>query len=195
MTVRALAALALALIATPALAHPPPLGIGGFWGGALHPVFVPAHVMALVAVSLLAAQHTPPWGRVVPLAGIIGLATGLATLTLGVVPLWANDGVLWLAAISGALVAFARRWPEIVGGTLMAVTGFVIGLDSPPEVLSVAEANLMLIGTGIGGSVLIAAIVALASSIKQDWARIGVRVLGSWIAASAILVLAVRLVR
>jgi len=195
MTVRALAALALVLFTTPALAHPPPLGIGGFWGGALHPVFVPAHVMALVAVSLLAVQHTPPWGKVVPLAGMIGLATGLATLTLGVVPLWANDGVLWLAAIGGGLVALARRWPEVLGGTLMAVTGFVIGLDSPPEVLSLTEANLMLLGTWIGGSVVIATMMALASIAKQPWARIGSRVMGSWIAASAILVLAVRLVR
>lgn len=38
---RALLAAAFALMAGPAFAHPPPLGISGFLGGLLHPLFVP----------------------------------------------------------------------------------------------------------------------------------------------------------
>src|SRR5690242_7587948 len=41
------------LTATPALAHPPPLGLSGFCGGFLHPMFVIDHVLAVLAVGLL----------------------------------------------------------------------------------------------------------------------------------------------
>jgi hydrogenase/urease accessory protein HupE len=40
----ALLTVVLAMWAEPALAHPPPLGVRGFWGGVLHPVFVTDHV-------------------------------------------------------------------------------------------------------------------------------------------------------
>ena len=45
---RALAAAALTLIAEPALAHPPPLGIPGFFGGVLHLLLVVALVAFVV---------------------------------------------------------------------------------------------------------------------------------------------------
>ena len=54
---RLLAAAALVLSAQPALAHPPPLGIGGFPGGLLHPLFVPAHALAVLALGLLIGQQ------------------------------------------------------------------------------------------------------------------------------------------
>ena len=74
------------LSAQPALAHPPPLGIGGFAGGLLHPLFVPAHAMAVLALGLLIGQQAA-WSRAVALSSIVGLAAGLGVMTLGVVPL------------------------------------------------------------------------------------------------------------
>jgi hypothetical protein len=60
-------------------------------------------------------------------------------------------------------------------------------------------ATLTLIGTGIGASVALALIVVAASLLigMRKWIapRIGVRILGSWIAASAVLVLALRFAR
>ena len=41
------------LLAAPASAHPPPLGLTGFTGGALHPLFVVDHVMAVLAMGLM----------------------------------------------------------------------------------------------------------------------------------------------
>ena len=99
------------------------------------------------------------------------------------------------ALIAGLLVALARPVPEALGCILAVLLGFCIALDSPPEAISLAEANLMLIGTGLGAAALLILAVAIASRLKAGWARVGVRILGSWIAASAILVLALRLVR
>ena len=53
----------------------------------------------------------------------------------------------------------------------------------------------MLIGTGVGASALLIAATMLASRMKEGWARVAARIIGSWIAASAILVLVLRLVR
>ena len=81
---RALIVLVLMSIAEPALAHPPPLGIPGFPGGLLHPLLVPSHLLAILALGLLAGQQAPEWGRAVPGAFIIALLVGLGTLTLGI---------------------------------------------------------------------------------------------------------------
>jgi urease accessory protein len=80
-------------------------------------------------------------------------------------------------------------------GPLAAVVGAAIGLDSPPEVVSLQEAVLMLIGTGIGASIALWLVVAGAARMARDWQQIGVRVLGSWTAASALLAIAVRFAR
>lgn len=41
----------------------------------------------------------------------------------------------------------------------------------------------------------LALVIAIATQATRPWQRIGIRIAGSWIAASAILVLALRLVR
>jgi hydrogenase/urease accessory protein HupE len=189
-----LAAAAFVLFVQPALAHPPPLGIGGFPGGLIHPLFVPAHAMAVLALGLLIGQQAA-WTRLVAASFVVGMAVGLGVMTLGVVPVWMNELVLGGALIAGLLAALARPLPEALGCVLAVLLGFCIALDSPPEAISLTEANLMLIGTGLGASVLLIAVIAIAARFKARWTPIGVRVLGSWIAASAILVLVLRLAR
>ncbi len=187
-------ALGLAMTATPALAHPAPLGIGGFFGGLLHPLFVPAHVLAVLALGLLIGRQAA-WTGLVAITFILGLTAGLGVMTLGVVPLLMNEAVLAFALIAGLLVAHARSMPEAVGCVLAVLAGFCIALDSPPEAVTLSEANRMLLGTGIGAALLLIAVAAVAARLTRGWPRIAARVLGSWIAASAILVLALRLVR
>jgi urease accessory protein len=183
-----LIATALVLLASPAYAHPPPIGISGFWGGLLHPYFVPVHAAVIVALGLLVGQQG--WGRITPIAFILALVAGLGLIWLAVVPRYANEALLVLAALIGVLTAWARPLPEPVGIALGAVAGIVVGLDSPPEVISIREANLMLIGTWLGGSLFLVLATEGASKMTNPWQRIGARIAGSWIAATAILVLA-----
>jgi hydrogenase/urease accessory protein HupE len=183
-------ALGSVLFAPPALAHPAPFGVPGFFGGLLHPAFVPAHLMAALGLGILVGQQAPHWGRAAPATFIVALIVGLAVLTTGVVPRFAGEAVLLLALTSGALVALARPLPERAGCALAAVTGIAIGLDSPPEVVSVRQAHLMLIGTAFGGGLLLIVIVEIATRLTSPWQRTAARILGSWIAASAVLVLA-----
>ena len=177
-----------------AMAHPPPLGIGGFSGGLLHPLFVPAHVLAVLALGLLIGQQAA-WSRTPALSFVLGLAAGLGVMTLGVVPRLLNETLLAFALIAGLLVALARPVPEAAGCAFAVLLGFCVALNSPPEVISLREANVVLIGTGVGAALLLIVAAFIASRLKPHWARVAARILGSWIAASAILVLALRFVR
>jgi urease accessory protein len=189
-----LAVIGIAASAQSAFAHPAPLGIGGFPGGLLHPLFVPAHAMAIVVLGLLVGQQAA-WSRLVATSFMVGLAAGLGVMTLGVVPMLMNEFVLAGALLAGLLVALARPVPEAIGAALAVLLGFCIALDSPPEAISLTDANLTLLGTALGASALLIAVTAIASRLEGAWAHIGVRILGSWIAASAILVLVSRFAR
>jgi urease accessory protein len=192
--VAALLALALILAAEPALAHPPPLGVRGFWGGVLHPVFVTDHVVGILALGLLIGGQER-WGLLPLTVYVVALAAGLVAMTTGIVPRFANEAVLGTAVVGGLLVALARPLPQALGAVLAIALGLAIALDSPPEVLSVSEANLMLIGTGIGAAAFLIVVALATRQAQARWAKIGLRILGSWIAAAAILALALRLAR
>jgi urease accessory protein len=185
--------LRLALIATvcaadPAYAHVPIEGAGGVYGGLLHPYLVPAHAMSLLALGLLIARD----GRYgMPLLiYAAALIAGLSALTFAVGDIGAEKLLVGLAGLVGVLLALDWRPPRFVLWLLAAIGGAALALDSPPETPSIEEAHLMLIGTGIGALSALGAVVGGALHLTRPWQRLGVRIAGSWIAASAILVLA-----
>jgi hypothetical protein len=59
--------------------------------------------------------------------------------------------------------------------------------------VTITEAYATLAGTAVGACAMLFVVSAVAAHVHADWQRLGLRILGSWIAASAILVLAVRL--
>jgi urease accessory protein len=189
---RWLAIVALIAVAEPASAHSV-FGITGFTGGLLHALAVPTHLMAVVALGLLIGQQG--WGYGVWTVYAFAVCAGLGTIALGTVPTLGEETLLAATAVTGLLVALA--WPVLwmVGAGLIVVAGFALALDSPPEAISLTQANLTLLGTALSAIALPVALGKLVSRLQRDWQRIGVRILGSWIAASAILVLALRLLR
>jgi urease accessory protein len=167
--------------------------MSGLIGGLLHPFAVPAHVLALVAIGLLIGRQSE---RLIPLAAFVaGLASGLGALALAFATTSAANILLAATILSALLVALAYQVPALVSVPLVATAGIALGLDSPPEAISIAAAVAMLIGTGIGASLAIAIVAVGTGRLCRPWQQIGVRILGSWIAASAILVLALRFVR
>jgi hydrogenase/urease accessory protein HupE len=167
--------------------------MSGLIGGLLHPLSVPAHVLALLAIGLLIGRRSE---RLILLAAFVaGLAAGLGALALAVATTSAANILLAATTLSALLVALAYQVPALVSVLLVAIAGIALGLDSPPEAISLPVAAAMLIGTGIGASFAVAVVAAGASRLGRPWQQIGVRILGSWIAASAILVLALRFAR
>jgi len=177
---RVTAVVLLSVGADTARAHSPIEGIDGFYGGLLHPILVPAHALGLLALGLFIGQQDSRHRR--------GAAAMFAVALAGEI-------LLVDAAALGALVAIARPPPRPIGWLAAAVTGATIGLDSPPQVISMALGTITLIGTGLGACITLAIVVEVTSYLRRDWQQLGMRILGSWIAASAMLALAVRWAR
>jgi hydrogenase/urease accessory protein HupE len=167
--------------------------MSGLLGGLLHPLSVPAHVLALLGIGLLIGQQRE---RLVLFAAFgAGLAAGLIALTLAFATTSAGNVLLAATTLSALLVVLGYPVPPLASVLLVAVAGIALGLDSPPAAISLAVAVAMLIGTGICASLAVAIVAVGTSWLGRPWQQIGVRILGSWIAASAILVLALRFVR
>ena len=163
------------------------------FAGLLHPLVVPAHVRAAAALALLIGQQG--WRSRVSIAYVVAVLIGLGAIAGAYVPKLAEEGLVAFAAISGLSVALARPLPQRPGVLLAAAIGLSLALDSPPEALALMQANLTLLGTALGAGLLLLALLQGTTRLRQHWQRIGARIAGSWIAATAILVLALRLVR
>ena len=74
-------------------------------------------------------------------------------------------------------------------------TGSALPLNAPPHEITIANAVASQAGFAVAAMAIVALVMAIAMLARRPWQRIGVRIVGSWIAASAILVLALRLAR
>jgi urease accessory protein len=172
-----------------------PEAFDGFWRGLLQPLLMPSHALALVGLGLLIGQQSADRRLVAVIAFALALASGLGALALAVGETPARDVLLAGVAVSGVLAALAAPVPTLGLALLAAVLGAALGLDSPPDVLSLLGAYLMLLGSGLGACLALGIASECAARAARQWQRMGVRVLGSWAAASAMLALAVRLSR
>jgi hydrogenase/urease accessory protein HupE len=172
------------------------LGLEAFFRGLLHPFLTPSHALALLGLGLLIGQQSADRRFLLPLILFaLALAGGLVALTFAIEETPAGNLLLAAIVLSGALAALAIPVPIWALGPLAALMGAMLGLDSPPDLLSLRDAYLMLTGTGLGACIGLAAASGCAARAARHWQRIGVRVLGSWTAASAMLALALRLTR
>ena len=178
---------------TPALAHSPIMGIGGVPGGALHAVLIPEHGLGLLALGLVLGQQAWPQRRDGLLIFAALLACGLIAAAFAIGESLAADVLLTATGVLGLLIA-AAWMPPALGWVLAAIAGLTFALDSRPEVTSFQEAIEMLIGSGVAAVGIVAAISELSFRLRGDAQVLVSRVLGSWIAAIAILVLSLRIV-
>jgi hydrogenase/urease accessory protein HupE len=177
--------------AAPAVAHAPIPGIGVFLSGAVHPFIAPALLLSLTALGLLLGQHAQ--GRLervrVPfIAYATALVLGLALNA------WRGDVdtdrlLLLCGALAAGTVALAWAMPASIHTTLATVIGLATGLASAPSGVEGRAYAAMLAGTVIASLVLPGWVVAVVNEIERAWLKIAVRVLGSWLAAAALLVL------
>jgi urease accessory protein len=192
---RVTAVVLLSVGADTARAHSPIEGIDGFYGGLLHPILVPAHALGLLALGLFIGQQDARYRRAPAAIFAAALVVGLGAIVLAVGQTPAGEVLLVNTAALGALVAIVRPLPRPVAWLAAAVTGATVGLDSPPQVISIALGTVTVIGTGLGACIALAVVVGVTTCLRRHWQLLGVHILGSWIAASAMLALAVRWAR
>jgi urease accessory protein len=187
----ACAALGLCSI-DPAHANPVVDGLRVFQDGLVRPVLVPAHALSLVALGLMVGQQRAP--HRLPL--IAGFAGGQLTAILLVVSAFAvtQAGSVLLACggLAGLLVAVGRPIPLAASALLILIAGLALELDSVPMIISRQDTVIALAGTALGAWLALMLIARMTRDPKQAWQRIGVRILGSWAAASVALVLTLR---
>jgi urease accessory protein len=164
----------------------------GIVDGLVHPVSTPAHVVALTGLGLIAGRNFLSAGATIVAALGLGLVVGLGAIAWGVGETPASDALLASATLCGLIAASGVTAPVSLAVPVALVSGVALGLDSPPQSIRLSEAVATLIGTACGGIGALAMIAFSAFAIGRLGQGIALRVAGSWIAAIAILVLALR---
>jgi urease accessory protein len=169
--------------------------LGDFFTGALHPLTDPVDWAVWVAVALLGAiagRSAARWLVVTtPLALMVGL---LLTVVTGARVVGLTIDGLSLVFVGG-LLASGRR---LTVTPLLITTSAVLlarGLANAAGLRVGADVALYVSGLGMAGYVAVTLWAALAVTVLDQaqlpaWRRIGVRVLGSWMAAVGLLLFA-----
>jgi urease accessory protein len=186
------AAVAATVLALPARAHSPIEGLNDFYAGALHPFVSPARLIALLATALAIGQHAN--GRLNSakrplLALAAALMFGLATHRMIGDPV-TDRALLMLAACIGLAVAAQAALPRSAWVVLAAAVALAVGWGSGPGAAEGAARALALAGTAAAVLLLVTYVAVMTNAATRPWLRIAVRVVGSWLAAAALLVLA-----
>jgi hydrogenase/urease accessory protein HupE len=170
-----------------ALAHLVTTGMGPVYDGIGHLLLTPEDLVPAVAVALYAGLRGRAPGRralfFLPLAWLVGGLAGLTATGFMSFPLPALSFILL-----GILIAADLRLPTNIFTGLVVVVGLVHGFFNGIA-LKGGPAALGLVGIMVALFVLVALASAFVLSLKPLWARIVIRVAGSWVTAMGILML------
>ncbi|MCP9786143.1 hypothetical protein [Cyanobium sp. N5-Cardenillas] len=183
----AVAAMASLVAVPPALAHALPAGLGAVLKGAAQLVFSPADLLLVCGLCALAVQNgAEPGSRlrlVLPTAWLMGGAVGLG-LPAKLATSWSSTVAFTLV---GLLVALAVPLGQRLTTALAGVGGLVCGLAHGSSLALHSGAPPALAGGAIAVALITTTLTLALRPPHPDWMRVGLRVVGSWIAASGLL--------
>ena len=175
--------------ALPAEAHLNSTGMGPFYDGLMHFLMSPEDIIPVLALALLAGLRGAEFGRrallVLPSAWLLGSLFGLAAAA---VKGNALVSAIWFLLLGGLLAANAKLSLRLTTA-LAALLGLYHGYLNGTGMGQSASAVVVLLGLVSAIFVLVALTAAFVVRLRAQWARIAVRIAGSWIAASGILML------
>ncbi|MGB6939700.1 MAG: HupE/UreJ family protein [Xanthobacteraceae bacterium] len=182
-------AILAASTAPAAHAHLMNSGFGPFYDGVAHPLTSAEDLLPIAAVALLAGLSGARYGRwllaALPAAWTIGMIAGWA-LGVPAIPLWAAAAA---TALAGAAVAADLRLPLAVVLGLAAAIGALHGFANGTELTAAPRGLVAIAGTACCLAVVVSLLAGQVTSLRAQWARLAVRVCGSWIAAIGLLML------
>ena len=171
-------------------AHSPIQGLASFYNGFLHPFLVPAHLLTVLALGFLFGQQGANRMQSAILAYLGASVTGLVVMGYFGLIIDVESPLLVMAAVLGLLVALSRSFPLPFYLFFAVTAGLMLGLDSVQSVYIGKQKLGALVGTGLGVYLGLLYATVLAQLLqKRHWMQIAVRILGSWIGASALLTL------
>ncbi len=178
---------ACAMLPLTAHAHLNSTGMGPIYDGLTHFLMSPEDLVPVLALALFAGLRGATYGRrtlfVLPAAWLLGGFAGLAAS--------ASNGNAMVSAVwflvMGGLLALDAKLSLRVTTVLAALLGLYHGyLNGAGLGLNFSSAAVLL-GLIFAVFVLIALASAFVVQLHAAWARIAVRVAGSWIFASGLL--------
>jgi len=180
--------LALASCPSRAEAHLVTTGLGPLYDGLLHFALTPEDLVPALALALLAGLRGATHGRralfVLPAAWLLGGIIGL-TVHGGVSPSWTAVSFVLL----GGLVAWDARLPLGATTALAALLGLGHGYLNGSALAQPGPGALGLLGSVAAVFTLVALAASFVLPLRAAWARVVVRVAGSWIAAIGLLLI------
>jgi urease accessory protein len=154
--------ISLVLAPAAALAHPGHDGAGGLVQGFVHPVTGIDHVLAMIAVGVLAALYGGRALWLVPLSFLVAMATAGAVGMAGIPVQIVEAGIGLSIIVLGLMIAFQIKLPTLVAmvvvGFFALFHGYAHGSEMPAGAarlsfaagLLIATALLLSAGAGLG---------------------------------------------
>ena len=162
--------------------------MGPVYDGLVHFVLSPEDLLPVIALALLAGLRGTAYGRralfVLPAAWLLGGLIGLAAPATAT-PLLTTLSFLLFGGLVAADAKLSLRAMTCLAALLGLVHGYLNGAAmGQPDVGAVA-----MLGLVFAVFVLVALMASFVVSLRWPWTRIAVRVAGSWIVASGLLML------
>jgi urease accessory protein len=175
---RALVAVSIAVLTSPAFAHVEQGEAAGFLAGLAHPVSGLDHVLAMVAVGLWGAQLGAPAIWLLPITFPIVMAMGGLLGLLGVPLPGVEFGIAASAILLGAAVMTERRLPLYAAAALVGFFaifhGHAHGTELPPGQSGLLYSLGFVVATGC----LHAIGIAIGTIHRWPAGRIALRIAG-----------------
>jgi hydrogenase/urease accessory protein HupE len=170
-------------------AHLMNTGLGPFYDGLTHLFVTPEDLLPVIALALFAGLCGPQSGRAVlfilPVAWLAGALAGASSDTALTLPV--TTALVTIAC--GVLVAADRPLPLRLVVGCAVVLGLLHGSLNGTDLGQQRTFGLGIAGVAVALFVIVSLLAGQVASVRLAWGRIVVRVAGSWIAATGLLML------
>ena len=182
--------LAITLLVVPsARAHLMNTGFGPFYDGLTHLFVTPEDLLPVIALALLAGLRGPRFGRTVlftlPVAWLVGSAAASLLVPQSTLPV----AEIILTIVLGALLAADCPLPVAAVGGLAILLGLLHGSLNGSELPKTISSGQISAGVAVALFVVVSLLAGQAAAVRLLWARVAVRVVGSWTVAIGLLML------
>lgn len=177
-----------------ALAHPGHDGAGGLAHGFVHPLTGIDHVLAMIAVGVLAAQYGGRALWLVPMSFLVAMAAAGAIGMAGIPVQIVEAGIGLSVVVLGLMIAFQIKPPTLVArvvvGFFALFHGYAHGSEMPGGLAGMSfaagllGATALLLGAGVGLGLLLQRRTLSRRLIRAGggaMALIGIAVLASFL--------------
>ncbi len=168
--------------------------VGEFYGGMLHPLTSPEHILPMLALALLASQRNMRAGRwttfLFPLALVVGILIGKIFISMGTAVHLINLAAL---VMLGVLLIFAHRITFLAVTATAWTVGLILGYRSGIDMTNAGVKMQFIPGVALTGFIVMALVTAWVPKADKGLWQIMRQVAGVAFAAAGMIFLSLLL--